>query len=254
MLWPDSSRLFIDHQAVASTAQWIRSPLFDSTGTLLANWVSDGEKQYIEYYTLENVPDLPDYYSVSTPWLSANGQHVVADLSFNEQLTDNAFLVDGKLLERRSCDGNSNIGFSEDGSQFFTTCFIGEPMQMTISVNDTYGPYSGIWIDPIVFSPDGKHWAARQILNKSVRLIIDGDLSDVKPVCSRIRFSPDSNHMSYTISDRKKEKETLYISDIEICTYSEIRGDEIEFSPNGSLTFFGREKDKKLYRVTITPQ
>jgi hypothetical protein len=124
-------------------------------------------------------------------------------------------------------------------------------MKATVRVDERYGPYEGIWIDPVVFSEDSRHWATRVVTKKEPYLLLDGRKIDVDPVVSTVHFSPDGQHLAYTIT-KNTTKEFLVIDETEFKAYTEIGGDKMEFSSDGSLTLFPREGESKLYRVKVS--
>ena len=110
-------------------------------------------------------------------------------------------------------------------------------MLVTVSVDDKDGPYQGFWIDPVVFSDDGKHWATRVVRKQGYYILVDGRKKEVDPSCGPVHFSPNEKHLAYTIANKKRTKEYLVIDETEFKEYTEIGGDEFQFGSDGSLTF-----------------
>lgn len=251
--WPDSSRIFINHQMLPTEYKYVVEPLFDKSGEMMCYWASDGKKMSIVNPNGYDASSDHDYYSVSTPWYSEDESHYVYEMVFDSGFTKRAFVVDGKILATVDCPENYYINFSKDGSHFATRCSQTNPLHASVMVDDKFGPYVGMWVDTVQFTDDSKHWVTRAVTKNAVYLIIDGETKLIKPICSSFHFSPNGKHLAYSIANKNQTKEFLIIDDTKFETYSEFGGDNLRFNPDNTLTYYPREKDSKMYRVKVTP-
>ena len=250
--WPDSARLFVDHEAVAGEYKLVKSPAFDEDGTLRCFWaVIDGKVVVVA----GGKPDralAAEHYSVSTPWMSDCGHHYVYEMVFDSDFRQKAFVVDGKLLSRTECTGNYKIHFSDDGGHFATSCYSRDPRRTVVMIDDVRGPYEGLWIDPVTFTEDGSRWATRVIPDKgSAYLLVDGEKwnrdGDVGPVS----MTPDGEHLAYAVSNAKGDKQYLVIDETRFATYTSVGPKDIRFDSDGGVVYYPRIKDKQLFRVVV---
>lgn len=251
--WPDSSRIFLNHKLQPTKYKWVRAPIYTDSGTVRAFWASDGKKAYVVNGADEDISGVQEYYNLTTPWESNHGGHLIHKIIFDEKETRKSLVIDGKLMSAMVCPGTANAWFSEDGSHYTLCCFEEKPMKTTVWIDDQFGPYEGMWIDPVTFSHEGSRWATRVISKEGVYLLVDGVRIDIDAAPSQVHFSPDGKHLAYTLSQSKKSKEHLVIDETEFDTYTAIGGNDMEFSPDGTLTLFPREKEAKLYRVKVSP-
>jgi hypothetical protein len=107
--WPDSARIFLNHQLQPTKYKWVKAPVFTDSGELRAYWASDGEKSFVVAGDGSDVSGGRKYYSVSTPWISDYGNHYVYEMVFDSDFHRRALVVDGTPLATVDCDGAYNI-------------------------------------------------------------------------------------------------------------------------------------------------
>lgn len=252
--WPDSTRIFIGYRPVPVPYPLVKAPLIDAEGHLRCYWTSDGTRSLIAGDYPSDAPGMPDYHSVSTPWLTEDGHHYVYEMVFDPDFRSKAFVVDGKLLDTVECPGNYKIQFSPDGRQMATYCYSRDPVHCAMRLGAEQTLYDAYWVDLIQYSDDGAHWVTRVIPEHGKPFLLrDGVEIPVESIYGAPVISPDGRHVAYTVRNNKGNKEYLVVDDTSFKTYTSVSDRELAFNPDGSLTGYPRHEFSRLYRVTITP-
>ena len=127
--------------------------------------------------------------------MSPNGQHI----AYHGKQGDESFCVyDGN--ESSAYDGVSldSPVLSPDGRRRASKVWL-DGKAIVVVDDKEYGPGESHWQEDVLFSPDGERWATLIWRDKEPRVIVDGVEGPAAEEIDNLIFSPDSNHVAYSM-------------------------------------------------------
>jgi hypothetical protein len=140
-------------------------------------------------------------YTSRRVMFTPDGKHVVCDVRAGDAGKSNALLVDGQpILTVPSAIDRFMVSSSGDIAAIASA----EPgkKQLYLNGNAVSGTEN---IQDVIFSPDGKHWAARCASSPSWYVVVDGKKQQSYDMVHAIAFTPDSSKCVYLAQAGAKE-------------------------------------------------
>lgn len=227
----------------------VMDPIFSLDGRRFAYWASD-KVSGTTFVVCDSVQG-PGSYSVATPRF--NRDNVLFYTSFLDSTGHcRVYYADDRRLGEM-CGVFDHTKFTT-GSGGARTAYLWRDDNQEIRVVVDGREYGGqTYATSVEFSPDGSRFSYAARVEGGWCPVLDGRKGRVYGyMCSEPCFSPDGEHTAFVAAEKEDERR-LVIDGEPGRKYWTIKPDYAEFEDDGSLVYYGIEKRKRLYRITLRP-